>query len=63
MNSRLIAPLAAFALCALAPVQSPAQTADWRTPAEIANYRTTPDYAESVAYIERIAAAYPKLAH
>ncbi len=63
MNSRLIAPLAAFALCALAPVQSPAQTADWRTPAEIANYRTTPDYAETVAYIERIAAAYPKLAH
>jgi len=36
-----------------------AQTPDWRTPAEISNYRTTPDYAETVAYIERIANAAP----
>ena len=34
-------------------------TADWRTPAEIGAYRTTPDYAETVAYLERIAAAAP----
>src|ERR1700739_1120298 len=34
-----------------------AQTgSDWRTPAEISDYRTTPDYAETVAYLERVAA-------
>ena len=32
---------------------------DWRTPTEISNYKTTPDYAETVAYLERIAAAAP----
>jgi hypothetical protein len=32
---------------------------DWRTPCEVAEYRTTPDYAETVTYLERIAAAYP----
>lgn len=37
----------------------PAQT-DWRTPAELTDYRTTPDYADTVAYLERIAAAAPK---
>jgi murein tripeptide amidase MpaA len=36
-----------------------AQAPEWRTPTEIANYRTTPDYAETVAYLERIAAAAP----
>jgi len=33
--------------------------ADWRTPAEVDNYRTTPDYATTVAYLERIASTYP----
>jgi len=65
MKLRLILSLAAFALCAFAPAQSPAQspapTPDFRTPTEIANYRTTPDYAETVAYLDRIAAAYPQL--
>jgi Zinc carboxypeptidase len=32
---------------------------DWRTPAEIDDYRTTPDYATTVDYLERIASAYP----
>lgn len=32
---------------------------DWRTPSEISGYRTTPGYAETVAYIERVAAAAP----
>jgi hypothetical protein len=32
---------------------------DWRTPTEISNYRTTPDYTETVAHLERIAAAAP----
>jgi murein tripeptide amidase MpaA len=33
---------------------------DWRTPAEISDYRTTPDYAQTVAYLERLAAADPQ---
>jgi hypothetical protein len=32
---------------------------DWRTPAEVSDYRTTPDYAETVGYLERVAAAAP----
>ena len=32
---------------------------DWRTPAEIGDYRTTPDYAETLAFLERLAAAHP----
>jgi murein tripeptide amidase MpaA len=43
--------------------QSPSQSPDLRTPTEIANYRTTPDYAETLAYLDRIAAAYPRLVH
>jgi len=37
----------------------PERPEDWRTPAEIAGYRTTPDYAGTVAYIERLALAHP----
>jgi hypothetical protein len=36
---------------------SAASAQDWRTPTEIADYRTTPDYAETVAYLERVASA------
>ena len=32
---------------------------DWRTPAETTHYRTTPDYAETMAFLERLAAAHP----
>jgi len=32
---------------------------DWQTPGEVADYRTTPDYAETIAFLERIARAYP----
>jgi murein tripeptide amidase MpaA len=52
--------LFAVALLTFLPLGLRAQTApDWRTPAEIGDYRTTPDYAETVAYLERIAAAAP----
>ena len=34
--------------------------ADWRTPAEISDYRTTPRYEETMAYVRRAAAAAPK---
>jgi hypothetical protein len=40
------------------PFASHTQTApDWRTPAEASDYRTTPDYAETLAYLGRVAAA------
>ena len=32
---------------------------DWRTPSEAADYRTTPDYAETMRYLDRVAAAAP----
>ena len=32
---------------------------DWRTPAEISDYRTTPDYAGTMTYLERMVAAHP----
>jgi len=55
--------LAALALLLCPPLLIRSQTPDWRTPSEISNYRTTPDYAETVAYLERIAAAAPTLVH
>jgi len=58
MNLRFSAFLAAALLCTQS-LDLSAQTPDWRTPAEISDYRTTPDYAETVAYLERIAAANP----
>src|ERR1017187_2628887 len=41
------------------PICTAAQSPDWSTPAEISGYRTTPDYAETIAYLERIAAEAP----
>ncbi len=38
---------------------TPDPTSDWRTPAEVSDYRTTPDYAETVEFLERIGAANP----
>ncbi len=33
---------------------------DWRTPAERSDYRTTPTYAETMAYLERLRSAFPE---
>ncbi len=62
MNLR-VATLLALILFASANCPLRGQSPDWRTPAEISNYRTTPDYAETVAYLERIAAAAPGQVH
>src|SRR5437867_12941097 len=43
---------------AAAPGKAP--QADWRTPAEASDYRTTPRYAETMAYVRRLAAAAPR---
>src|ERR1700744_2374390 len=40
--------------------QNTSQSNDWATPAEQANYRTTPDYATTMAYLHRIATAKPQ---
>lgn len=49
-----------FLALTLLAVTSAAQSApDWRTPAELTDYRTTPNYAETLAYIDRVAAAAP----
>lgn len=60
----LAALLLSLLLCSLAVAQkagpaAPA-AADWRTPAEISEYRTTPRYDETMAYVRRVAAAAPK---
>src|SRR5262245_47352730 len=34
--------------------------ADWRTPVEESDYKTTPRYAETMAYVRRLAAAAPR---
>jgi len=35
------------------------QVPEWQTPAEKSGYRATPDYAETMAYLNRVAAAAP----
>lgn len=59
MNLRIPAVLVSTIL-GVVPAGLRAQT-DWRTPAELSEYRTTPDDAETMAYLERIAAAAPRL--
>ena len=54
MRTLLLAILALLAPALLA------QSNDWATPAEQSGYRTTPDYAATMAYLQRIAAARPQ---
>ena len=56
MKIRTIAAAAVLAVSFHAHAQL---TQDWRTPSEAADYRTTPNYAETMAYLDRIAAAAP----
>ncbi|MBI1950032.1 MAG: M14 family metallopeptidase [Acidobacteria bacterium] len=60
-------PLAAACVLALlpaGPMGAPADmmgaAADWRTPAEKSDYRETPRYDETIAYVRRLAAAAPR---
>ncbi len=41
------------------PAGQVASSGDRRTPAERSGYRTTPDYPETLAYLERLAAGHP----
>src|SRR5574341_125613 len=60
----LAALLLSLFLCSLTAAQKAAPaapaSADWRTPAEISDFRTTPRYDETMAYVRRVAAAAPK---
>jgi len=46
-------------LSALLALPMAAKAADWTTPAEASRFKTTPSYAETHAYLERLAAAAP----
>ncbi len=50
------------ALLALAAMTTHA-TENWTTPAEASHFRTTPSYADTVAYLKRLAAAAPDTLH
>jgi hypothetical protein len=59
----LLALLAAASVLALdsRPADArPAPEEDWRTPAEIGGYSTTPRYAETMDYLRRLASAAPR---
>jgi murein tripeptide amidase MpaA len=54
-----------LALSTAVPAQNPSHQAaggdaEWRTPAELSSYRTTPRYNETMAYVRRVAAAAPR---
>ena len=49
----------AIGVCLLAVATAAAQAADWTTPAEAAHFKTTPSYADTRAYLEKLAAAAP----
>jgi hypothetical protein len=57
MASKTAASLLIFTAACLS--SSAFSQSNWQTPAEAANYKTTPDYAETMAYLQRIAAAAP----
>src|SRR6266850_4456139 len=60
MTKALTMLLVVIAICCLAGAQSNPTAADWRTPSESSNYRTTPRYNETMAYLRRVAAAAPR---
>jgi hypothetical protein len=57
--ARAAAILSALVLSTAAAAPAP-PARDWRTPAEAADFRTTPRYAETLAYARRLAAAAPR---
>ena len=47
----------------LATIAVTAHAADWTTPAEAAHFKTTPSYAETLAYLQHLSAAAPNTLH
>ena len=58
---RIFGFLSVLVLASLLPVLRAQANEDWRTPSEVTDYRTTPDYAETLKYLSRIAVAAPGL--
>jgi Zinc carboxypeptidase len=56
-----VKPRTSFFLCVFSGILplAAACAQDWRTPAEVSDYRTTPDYQETVAYLQRVAGSAP----
>lgn len=50
---------AGFCLASIGFASGQSASSNWQTPAEASSYRTTPDYADTMAYLRRIAAAAP----
>jgi hypothetical protein len=59
MRRSLAASAALLILILPASLPASAPAVDWTTPAEAAHFKTTPDYAQTRAYLERLAAAAP----
>ena len=57
MNRTLALVSLILAAAPLLPAQQ--SKSDWLTPTEKSNYQTTPDYAETMAYLHRVATAVP----
>jgi hypothetical protein len=55
-----LALIVCFISCIPALAQTSSHAPDWRTPAEISDYLTTPRYDETMTYVHRVAAAAPK---
>jgi len=51
--------LAVLGLFLLSAGAASAAAIDWTTPAEASHFKTTPSYADTHAYLERLAAAAP----
>jgi hypothetical protein len=56
MHRWLLIPLLGLATLAV-------HAADWTTPAEAAQFRTTPSYADTLAYLQRLQKAAPGVIH
>lgn len=52
-----------FALLGAAACGAHAADTDWTTPAEAAQFRTTPSYADTLAYLQRLQQAAPGMIH
>lgn len=61
MTRKIPSPLLCAGICLLTIGIAHGQSAstNWQTPAEASNYSTTPDYAQTMAYLRRIEAAAP----
>ncbi|WP_426688037.1 M14 family metallopeptidase [Rhodanobacter ginsengiterrae] len=63
MSLRHVWCCALLGLAASATHASAANRADWTTPTEAAQFRTTPSYADTLAYLQRLQRAAPGMIH